>query len=140
MIPKKRVVVVHWKNKPEDPFEVFSSLKNFCLSYEDYNYNTLSNYLSKGKIAYDNQQMRIERKLVILKPKNNPDSAAKRSIVPVVRKVLLHEADDAKKDMNFWLSKSPLDRISAVTDLISDSMKKSKRLDKKKIVKRKLKA
>jgi hypothetical protein len=140
MIPKKRVVVVHWKNKPEDPFEVFSSLKNFCLSYEDYNYNTLSNYLSKGKIAYDNQQMRIERKLVILKPKNNPDSAAKRSIVPVGRKVLLHEADDAKKDMNFWLSKSPLNRISAVTDLISDSMKRSKRLDKKKIVKRKLKA
>lgn len=140
MIPKKRVVVVHWKNKPEDPFEVFSSLKNFCMSYDEYNYNTLSNYLSKGKIAYDNQQIRIERKLVILKPKTNPVSAVIRSIVPVVRKALLHEADDAKKDMNFWLSKSPLDRVSAVTELISYSMKRNKRLDKTKIVKRKLKA
>ena len=140
MIPKKRVVVVHWKNRPEDPFEVFSSLKNFCLSYDEYNYNTLSNYLSKGKIAYDNQQIRIERKLVILKPKTSPASAVQRSIVPVVRKVILHEADDAKKDMNFWLSKSPLDRLSAVTELISYSMKRTKRLDKTKIVKRKLKA
>ena len=140
MIPKKRVVVVHWKNRPEDPFEVFSSLKNFCLSYDEYNYNTLSNYLSKGKIAYDNQQIRIERKLVILKPKTSPASAVQRSIVPVVRKVILHEADDAKKDLNFWLSKSPLDRISAVTDLISYSMKTTRRLDKTKIVKRKLKA
>ena len=140
MIPKKRVVIVHWKNKPEDPFEVFSSLKNFCLSYDEYNYNTLSNYLSKGKIAYDNQQIRIERKLVILKPKTSPASAVQRSIVPVVRKVILHEADDAKKDMNFWLSKSPLDRLSAVTELISYSMKRTKRLDKTKIVKRKLKA
>jgi len=140
MIPKKRVVLVHWKNKPENPFEVFSSLKNFCLSYHEYNYNTLSNYLSKGKIAYDNQQIRVERKVVILKPKTDPAPAAKRSIVPVVRKVLLHEADDAKKDMNFWLSTSPLDRLSAVTELISYSLKRPKRLDKTKIVKRKLKA
>jgi hypothetical protein len=140
MIPKKRVVIVHWKNKPEDPFEVFSSLKNFCLSYHEYNYNTLSNYLSKGKIAYDNQYIRIERKLVILKPKTDPALATKRIIVPVVRKVLLEEADDTKKDIKFWLSKSPMDRLSAVTELISYSMKKPKRVDKTKIVKRKLKA
>ena len=140
MIPKKRVVIVHWKNKPEDPFEVFSSLKNFCLSYHEYNYNTLSNYLSKGKIAYDNQYIRIERKLVILKPKTDPAVATKRIIVPVVRKVLLEEADDTKKDIKFWLSKSPMDRLSAVTALISYSMKKPKRVDKTKIVKRKRKA
>lgn len=138
MIQKKRVVVVHWKTSPENPFEVFSSLKNFCLSYSGYNYNTLSNYLSKDKIAYDNPQVRIERKEVILKPKHPFVPAKRRGIVPVVRKVKLKKAADAKHDLAFWISKPPLFRLAAVTDMIAQSMAKSDRMDKTRIVKRKL--
>lgn len=138
MIQKKRVVVVHWKNKQENPFEVFSSLKNFCLSYRGYNYNTLSNYLSKGKIAYDNWEVRIERKEVILKPKTNAEQESKRTIIPALRKVKVKEADDAKNDLKFWLKKTPMDRVAAVTGMISPSQTPLERMDKTKIVKRKL--
>jgi hypothetical protein len=140
MIQKKRVVLVHWKNKPENPYEVFSSLKNFCLSYHHYNYNTLNNYLSKGKIPFDNQDIYIERKNVILKPKTDLRPAQRRTIVPVVRKVLLHQANDEINDLAYWLSKTPLERLSAVTGIISSTLSKSKRLDKSKISKRKLKS
>lgn len=130
--------MVNWKTRPENPFEVFSSLKNFCLSYSGYNYNTLSNYLSKDKIAYENSQVRIERKDVILKPKPPFVPAKGRSFVPVVRKVKLKEASDTRRDLEFWLSKPPLFRLAALTDMIAQSMAKSARMDKKRIVKRKL--
>jgi hypothetical protein len=137
MVQKKRVIVVQWKNKPENPFEVFSSLKNFCLSYCGYNYNTMSNYLSKGKIAYDNRDVRIERKEVILKPKKNATIGNQRTIIPAFRKVKVKEADDAKNDLKFWLKKAPIDRIAAVTGLILLSQTPLERMDKTKIVKRK---
>jgi hypothetical protein len=140
MIPKKRVVLIHWKNKPENPFEVFSSLKNFCLSYPAHNYNTLSNYLSKAKIPYDNPDIRIERMNVILKPKPLGTQVPGRSIAPVVRTVALHKAADAKNDLSFWLTKTPLQRLSALTAIVSSSMPKSNRLDKSKLEKRKLKS
>ena len=89
--------LVHWKNKPENPYEVFSSLKKFCLSYHDYNYNTLNNYLSNAKIPYNNQDIFIEQKNIILKPKPGLLPMQKRNIVPAVRKVLLHKAADEKK-------------------------------------------
>src|SRR5664279_1823095 len=120
---KKRVIVVQWKKKHENPFEVFSSLKNFCLSYREYNYNTISNYLSKGKIAYDNPEIRIERKNVILKPKTDTAFARPRSIVPSIRKIKLKEANDSNYDLQFWLSKTPLKRVSAVTEIILGSRK-----------------
>src|ERR1700712_2189784 len=82
----KRVVLVHWKNKPEHPFEVYSSLKIFCDTYKEYNYNTISNYLSKRKIAFDNDKVRIERKPVISKVAAKIISPIHR-IVPVVRQV-----------------------------------------------------
>jgi hypothetical protein len=138
MIQKKRVIVVHWKNKPENPFEIFSSLKNFCLSYKGFNYNTLSNYLSKGKIAYDNPEIRIERKDVILKPKQKVGPENQRMIVPVVRKVKIQAAQDAKNDLKFWLKKTALDRITAVTELVVQFNAPLKRMDKTKIVKRKM--
>jgi hypothetical protein len=138
MIQKKRVVVVHWKTRLENPFEVFSSLKNFCLSYSGYNYNTLSNYLSKDKIAYENPVIRIERKEVILKPKSLSVLFKERSIIPVVRKVKMKEAGDEKHNLAFWLSKPPLFRIAAITEMIARTMNKSSRMDKTRIVKRKL--
>jgi hypothetical protein len=135
---QKRVIVVYWKNKKDDPFEVYSSLKNFCITYKEYNYNTLSNYLSKRKIAFENDKARIERKQIISKPISRHEAKV-RNIVPVVRKVLLKEANDSFYDLEYWLSKPPFERISAVTQIISNSIKKDQRMDKGKVVKRKLK-
>lgn len=65
MQPSRRVVIVYWKNRQKDNFEVFSNLKIFCQSYPAYNYNTLNNYLSKNKIAYDTEAVHIERRAII---------------------------------------------------------------------------
>jgi hypothetical protein len=62
-----------------------------------------------------------------------------RNIVPVVRKVQLREANDQLNDLEYWLSKTPVERLSAVTDIIFQSMRPDQRMDKGKIVKRKLK-
>lgn len=130
----KRVVVVYWKNQPENPIEVFSSLKNFCLSYLEYNYNTLSNYLSKAKVPYETDKVRVERKNIFLKPKIQA-----RKIIPVVRKIALNEANDYKQDLNYWMGKTPAERLAAVTFLSRQSIKKGQRMDKTNIVKRRLK-
>jgi hypothetical protein len=130
----KRVVVVYWKNNPSNPIEVFSSLKNFCLSYSNYNYNTLSNYLSKEKVAYDNEKVRVERKNVFLKPK-----PVQRNIQPVIRQVALKEAEDHMQDLHYWLSRSPIQRLSAVTLLSRQMRYKGQQMDKSTVVKRKLK-
>jgi hypothetical protein len=139
MIQKKRVVIVHWKIRPENPFEVFSSLKNFCLSYNGYNYNTLSNYLSKDKVAYDNAEVRIERKEVFLKPKIPLTPIQGRSIVPAVRKVKLKEAEEASQNLAFWLSKPLLFRLEAVTEMIAANYKFN-RMDKTRVIKKKIKS
>ena len=133
----KTVIVVYWKNKKDNPFEVYSSLKNFCITHNTYNYNTLSNYLSKRRIAYENDQLRIERKQIISKPLVNETRV--RTIVPVVRKVLLKEANDQFNDLEYWLNKPAVERISAVSHIIAQSIKKDQRMDKEKIVKGKLK-
>jgi hypothetical protein len=62
-----------------------------------------------------------------------------RKIAPVVRKVLLQHANDESRDLAYWLSKTPQERIAAVTFLVSQSLKEGERMDKTKIVKRKLK-
>lgn len=130
----KRVVVVHWKKRAEKAIEVFSSLKNFCLSYTDYNYNTLNNYLGKNKIAFDNDIVRVERQYVFLKPK---PLVAERQIQPVVRRVALHKADDYNRDLDYWLSRPVTERLAAVTQLVRQVIPKGTRMNKNKIVKRK---
>ena len=57
----KRVVVVYWKRFAGTDIDVFSSLKNFCDSYPKFNYHTLNNYLSKKKIPFENQEIKIVR-------------------------------------------------------------------------------
>jgi hypothetical protein len=131
----KRVVVVYWKNQPENPIEVFSSLKNFCLSYLEYNYNTLSNYLSKAKVPYETDKVRLERKNIFLKPK-----IQERKILPILRKVVLKEANDYTQDLNYWMTKTPAERLSALSFLVRQSIKKDQNLDKTKIIKRKLRS
>lgn len=131
----KRVVVVYWKNQPENPIEVFSSLKNFCLSYPEYNYNTLSNYLSKAKVPYETGKVRVERKIVFLQPKIQA-----RKIMPILRKVKLKEANDYAQDLKYWMAKTAAERLSAVTFLVRQSIKSDLKMDKTKIKKRKLRS
>ncbi|MEO8174130.1 MAG: hypothetical protein ABI581_13645 [Sediminibacterium sp.] len=71
----RRVVLVHWKNTSAYPFEVYSNLKNFCLSHPEFRYDTVNNYLSKKKLPYETEMIRIERKPVITKasPPPKPD-------------------------------------------------------------------
>jgi hypothetical protein len=137
-VQPKRVVVSYWKNKKNNPLEVYSSLKNFCIANKEYNYNTLSNYLSKRKIAFENDWVRIERKSIISQPVSVHEPKV-RSIVPVVRKVSLKEANDQFNDLEYWLNKPPLERISALTNIISQSIKKGQKINKQKVVKRKIK-
>jgi hypothetical protein len=59
-------------------------------------------------------------------------------IVPVVRKALLREIDEEYENMLYWLSKTPQERIAAVTELISHSLKPGERMDKTVVIKRKL--
>lgn len=136
-IQGKRVIVVFWKNNTENPFEVFSNLKNFCLSYPQFNYNTLSNYLSKAKIAYENQEMRIERKNIILRPKTAPESRI-RKIAPVLRRVMMKDANDEQHDLEYWLGRPVKERAAAVTYIISQSLTKGQRMDKTKLVKKRI--
>ncbi|MGB4398131.1 MAG: hypothetical protein WBJ10_02090 [Daejeonella sp.] len=133
MNQNRRVVVVSWKSKPYNTIEVFSSLKNFCISYPKYNYNTLSNYLSKAKIPYETDELRVERKDVFLQPK-----IQLRKIMPIVRKVAMKEANDYAHDLNYWMGKTPAERLSGLTLLVRQSIKKGQRLDKTHIVRRAL--
>jgi hypothetical protein len=59
-------------------------------------------------------------------------------IVPVVRKALLKEIDEEQEDINYWLTKSPIERIAAVTHLIRQTLKPGQRMDKTFVVKRQL--
>ena len=123
---KKRVVLVHWKRQME--VEVFSNLKNFCLSYPKYNYNTLNNYLGKERIAYENEIVRVERKEIIAKPK--PLAVTERAIVPVLRRVQMKQAEDQAQDWQYWRSQPVAKRAQAVTFLVSQMLEKNQRMDK----------
>jgi hypothetical protein len=135
--PAKRVVVIHWKNSKNMNFEVFSNLRNLCLSYPQYNYNTLNNYLGKEKIPYENDLVKIERKHVFLQPKINAVSGV-RSIAAVVNKIPMKSADDYTHDLEYWLQQPVKKRLAAVTFLISQSLKPGQRMDKTMIVTQKL--
>jgi hypothetical protein len=142
-IQEKRVIVVYWKNSMENPLEVFSNLKNFCLSYPQFNYNTISNYLSKAKIAYENREIRIERKNVISKPKPKPKPTPSpepriRKIAPVLRRVMMKNANDEQHDLKYWLGRPVKERAAAVTYIISQSLANGQRMDKTKLVKKRM--
>ncbi|HMG07634.1 MAG TPA: hypothetical protein VK609_03945 [Mucilaginibacter sp.] len=136
-IQQRRVIVVFWKNDINKPFEVFSNLKNFCLSYAQFNYNTMSNYLSKAKVAYENHEIRLERLGIISNPKPVFSEMRIRKIAPVVRKVMMKNANDEQYDLEYWQGKSVKERAAAVTFIISQSLKKEQRMDKTKLVKTK---
>lgn len=134
----KKVVIVYWKNREHEPSEVFSSLKNFCLRYKEYNYNTLSNYFKNAKSAYENEDVRIERKSIIAIPKTN-NVIEGRHILPVVRKVPIKEADDTSRDLDYWLNQPVVQRLAAVTFLVCQFLNEGERMDKSRVVKKKMK-
>lgn len=126
----RRVVVIYWKNKPDNPFQVFSNLKNFCASYQKYNYNTLNNYLSKGKKPYENDQVRIERKSIITGIITNKEAQSTRRVVRVVKKGKLHELEQDWRDHQYWLSMPVSARAAALTTLVAQSLEPGQRMDK----------
>ena len=59
-------------------------------------------------------------------------------IIPVVRKASLKDIDEELEDMKYWLSRPAPERMAAVTQLISKSLKPGQRMDKTMVVRRKL--
>ncbi len=90
---------MNWKSQAENPIEVYSNLKILCESHPVFNYNTLNNYLSKSKIPYENDVVRIERKVVHTGP------IKKRQIAMVGNQVSAHGHDEVKQKKNFWLTR-----------------------------------
>src|SRR4051794_31008629 len=107
----KRVIVLSRKNQPENPLEVFSNLKLLCASYPAFNYNTLNNYLSKSKTAFENEQVRIERKVV------NTTPIPIRKIVMVAKRVKRLGHNEEEQNMSYWKTQPLEERLNTVTRL-----------------------
>lgn len=137
LYPYRRIILVYWKNRQDNEFEVFSNLKLFCASYPQYSYNTLSNYLSKEKKPFENELLRVERKPILTKALSH---SPQFRMMPVVRRRKLSDIDEGVEDLMYWRSKPPKDRIAAVTFIISQSIKPGVRLDKSAVVRRKMKS
>ncbi|HPH32459.1 MAG TPA: hypothetical protein PLB49_11435 [Chitinophagaceae bacterium] len=129
----KRVVILYWKGKTENPVEVFSNLKILCASYPVYNYNTLNNYLSKSKMHYENNNVRIERKLV----QNTPVKT--RQIVMLGNRINKNVHNEEQQNLDYWLSRPVSERLDAVTRLRAQLLKGNERMKKNIGHKRKLK-
>jgi hypothetical protein len=128
----KRVIVINWKKQAENSIEVFSNLKLFCETHPSFNYNTLNNYLSKNKIAYENEVVRIERKVVQTEP------IKKRQIVLVGNRVKTQGHDEEKQNKDYWLTRPVKERLDAVRRLRSQVIKND-RMDRNYGLKRKMK-
>ncbi|MFW0717343.1 hypothetical protein [Pedobacter sp. N23S346] len=55
-----------------------------------------------------------------------------RKMAMIVRKFNMYEHDQAADDLNYWLSKSLVERISAVTFLVNQTLKPGQKMDKTK--------
>lgn len=128
----KRVIVLNWKQQTDSPIEIFSNLKLLCESYPVYNYNTLNNYLSKKKVPYENDDVRIERKVV------HTTAIPLRRMAMVVKRVNMRQHDDEAADLAYWLSRPVKERLEAVTRLSVQFMKKGQRMDRSHVFKRRL--
>jgi len=113
--------------------EIFSNLKLLCISYPAFNYNTLNNYLSKSKIAYENDEVRIERKRV------HTAAIPIRKIQMVGNRVNRKDHDEEAQNKTYWLSRTPDERLDAVTMLRSQVLTKGQRMNKEFAMKRKMK-
>lgn len=53
-----------------------------------------------------------------------------RKIAMVKRQIAMKDTDQAEDDLNYWLSKTPQERIAAVTFLVNQTLKPAQRMDK----------
>lgn len=51
---------------------------------------------------------------------------------------MLKEIDEEQEDINYWLSKSPIERFAALTMIIRQSLKPGERMDKTFVVQRQM--
>lgn len=100
-----RVVILNWKSRIDNSLEIFSTLKLLCESYPKYSYNTMNNYLSKKKLVYEDDEVRIERKVV------NTTSIPARKIELVGKKVERRGYDEEAQNRQYWLSQPVSERL-----------------------------
>jgi hypothetical protein len=62
-----------------------------------------------------------------------------RQMKMVVNKILMKDHDQASQDLQYWLSKTPQERLAAVTFLINQNIEKGQRMDKTKFSQKRLK-
>jgi hypothetical protein len=67
------------------------------------------------------------------------DKHTTRKIAMVKRQVDMKAADQVEDDLNYWLSKTPQERIAAVTFLVNQLLKPFQRMDKTVFSQRKMK-
>lgn len=75
------------KDLPVQISMYFQASRDFCDSYPTYNYHTLNNYLSKKKVPFENDEIKIERQPLIQKVRR-----------PDLPKVLFWDFDFEKLD------------------------------------------
>lgn len=131
----RRKILVFWKSRSKNKYEVFSNLKHFTRSYPEYCYNSLNNYLSRTKKAYETDVLCVELILGSTKTRANRTGF---KLAPVVQKRLLCSFDESKEYLDYWLSRSVKERAAAITFIISQSLQPGEKLDKTAIVKRKI--
>jgi hypothetical protein len=136
----RRVVLVHWKDQREEPHEVFSNLKVFSASYPAYSYHTLNNYLSKRRLPFEDDVVRVERKELITKVAAAETAGMEGfSMERVVRKMAMDGFDEAAENLGYWLSKSPMERLAAAWFIVGQSVRQGERMNKTLVNKRKMK-
>jgi len=59
---------------------------------------------------------------------------APRQIVPILKKGLLKEIEHDENDLAYWLSKTPQERVAAITFLVLSSIKPGTRMDRTHVV------
>lgn len=63
-----------------------------------------------------------------------------RQIAMVFNQTELKSENQIQEDLEYWLSKSPIERLSAVTYLVKQNLHPSQRMDKSIVLKRQMKA
>ncbi|RZK50666.1 MAG: hypothetical protein EOO99_00380 [Pedobacter sp.] len=130
-----RVITIYWKTQAR--LDIYSNLKNFCSAYPEYNYNTLNNYLSKKKIAYEDNFVKIERKPIFSKFSHVADFTDKMYVVR--KKVKINQEDEKEVDHLYWLSQPVQKRAQALTHLIHHYVKPGQKIEKVAVKRIKLK-
>jgi hypothetical protein len=108
---KRRVILVNWKNRIENSFEIFSNLQVFCQSYPGYGYNTLIYYLTPNDRVFEDEKVRIERIALICEPLHHPSGECENQNGLFTSTFEIWNLK--RDDIDFWLTRSPEERLFA---------------------------